>query len=161
MEIKKPHTGLWIFLTVLLGILLALVCFLAAGPRSLTPSFIRYGFYPLPAVPSPSDSPAIQRLAGDGIITDRKAPTENAVTYSCNGRTETAIMRVSNIGLIVEWLSANAMPVWGICAASALVVLLLWATAPRRRIRRIQKHMKQTFDACGAQFEKEDQTVEY
>jgi hypothetical protein len=160
MELKKRHTGLYIVLTVLLTLLLSLVCWLATGPRSLTPHWFRYGFYPLESQQIKA-SVAIQRMAGDGIITDRNADTKNTVTYTYNSRTEAVLWRVYSAGLVVEWLEANALSVWTVCAALALVVVLLWSTAPRRRTRRMQAAMKKTFQTCGAHFEQEDESIEY
>ena len=161
MELKKTHTGLWVTLTVLLALALALLCFLAAGPKSLTPDFFRYGLYPLSSVPALS-SGLEARFGGDAILTDRNAPVgAGSVVYRHNGRDEVVRYQIFRVGRVIEFLSANALWVWGLSGAAAALCAVLWATAPRRRVKRLQAQMKKTFAACGARFEQEDEGVEY
>ena len=158
METRKRHTALWIVLTVLLGLALAKLCWLATGPESLTPGFFRYGYYPLENVPASSAG----YLPGDGIITDRNAPVgENSVVYRYAGRDEVVIWRVFHVGSIVRFLHANALSVWALCAAAAVVCAILWITAPRRRVRRMQEQIRKTFAACGAKYDREDENIDY
>ncbi|MEA5039633.1 MAG: hypothetical protein VB086_07325 [Clostridiaceae bacterium] len=161
MEIKKRRTGLWVFLTALLALLLALAAWLATGPRSLTPGWFRYGFYPLTDATPSFGQPVESAMAGDGIITDRNAATKNAITYTYNGQEEAVHWRVFHIGQIVKWLETNTISVWAVCAALTAITVLLWGTARRRRIRRMQEVMKKNFQTYGARFEQEDEGVEY
>lgn len=163
METNRRHTGLWVTLTVLLAIALALLCWLAAGPQALTPASFRWGFYPLPAAaPYSSDRLTAVQMAGDGIITDRNAPVlADSVVYRYRGEDEVVLWRIRGLGRLVDFLSANSLSVWALCAAAAAVCAILWLTAPRRRVRRMQEQMKKTFAACGAKYDREDENEDY
>ena len=100
--------------------------------------------------------------ASRGIITDRNAPVlADSVVYRYRGEDEVVLWRIRGLGRLVDFLSANSLSVWALCAAAAAVCVILWLTAPRRRVRRMQEQMKKTFAACGAKYDREDENEDY
>ena len=77
------------------------------------------------------------------------------------GEDEVVLWRIRGLGRLVDFLSANSLSVWALCAAAAAVCVILWLTAPRRRVRRMQEQMKKAFAACGAKYDREDENEDY
>lgn len=191
MEEKKKARPLAVIAWVLLGLLLAVACFGAAGERGdLSFGKGPWGIYATDSNTSYLDEAYYQytTLRKDLLITDRRATMQDGalVIYELDGRRtvdiyddllgqprlysmaqvkatapEAVVLHVPMLGSVVRQLHTFRYGIWGVSAGLVLFGLVMRLTARSRWRRRQQKLMRKSFETFGEKYRQEDEDITY
>ena len=172
MEVRKERTALKIVLCGIAGLLMLLVCYLAAFPQDPVPHAIRFGVYPAAEAVEGSTV-----RSGDAVITDRNAVVyqgnlavfceENGqysivhALYDRQAGAQDVLYRVSWLGAVLLFLGTWRIVVWSVCGAVVVLGAVWLLTTKNRRLKRQQQHLRQMFDFYGHKYDLEDANEEY
>ena len=180
MESKKKTNPFVVFLLIALSLLLIFCCCISAGVTNFQPFDLRFG---LQLVGDNSRTGALER--GEFVLLDQQLPLKSgSVVYLpvqgyyqgvaevsgdlvklLDGTYVKAVAPVhSKLSLLapaMRFLQDQPLVSYGVTAGYVLLLVLVKLTAPARWRKRQQKLIRKNLESFGAQYAKEEETMQY